>query len=425
MTVGQATRRAAMAGAFGLGAGLAASPALAHPLFATRRPDGLYAFGPQAPLLELEQQVPGPVVIERFDVVELTGESTLLRAVSRDGAFGVTAASPNKWREVRPLLQALVLPFLVGRDARQLERHLWAFAREQYEYAGAPMWNAWGHAECAVFDLLGQVAGLPVAALLGGVRRREIPFYISSNRRGGDPVAEVAALEAALAHTGCTGVKVKVGARMSRNRDAGDGTWTPRIVAETRRRLGDAITIYTDANGSFDAPTAIDVADLLRDHQVALFEEPCPGEDLVMTGQVTQALRRRPGSPLVASGENEGNPTIWRQWIDGQHLDVAQPDPQYAGGLIHCIAVARLTAQAGLHFNPHWPREGAEQAPLVHLCAAAPQLWGLQEHRLRPRPHPYGPLSSYALKDGIMTLPDEPGFGVSYDPSLWTRAVAL
>jgi D-galactarolactone cycloisomerase len=128
---------------------------------------------------------------------------------------------------------------------------------------------------------------------------------------------------------------------------------------------------------------------------------------------------------LIASGEKEGNPTAWRQWIDGRHLDVAQPDPHYGGGLIHCIAVARLCAAAGLQFNPHWPREGAEQAPLVHLCAAAPTLWGLQEYRLRPREHPYGPISTYALKDGMMTLPDAPGFGVSYDPSLNARAVAL
>lgn len=415
------SRRLTLAGL----ASLPGSAALAHPLFATRRRDGLYAFGERAPLLDLGSASAAPVLIERFDMVQAGEESVLLRVVARDGATGVTAASPNKWREVRPLLKALVEPFLVGRDARQLEQHLWDFARRQYEYAGAPMWNAWGHAECAVLDLLGQVSGRPVAALLGGVRRTTIPFYISSNRRGGDPAAEVDALRQALAETGCTGVKIKVGARMSRNRDAGDGTWTPQIVRQTRQGLGDAITIYADANGSYDAPTAIEVARLLRDHGVALFEEPCPGDDLVMTGQVTRALRRRRGNPLVASGENEGNPTIWRQWIDGRHLDVAQPDPHYGGGMIHCIAVARLCAEAGLHFNPHWPREGAEQAPLVHLCAAAPQLWGLQEYRLRPRPHPYGPVSRYELKDGVMQLPDSPGFGVGYDPAIWRQAVPL
>ena len=428
------SRRAAMAGLASLSGMAGAGPALAHPLFATRRRDGLYAFDEQEPLLDLETTSSSPIIIDRFDMVEVSAESVLLRVVSRDGAFGVTAASPNKWAEVRPLLKSLVLPSLIGRDARRLEQHLWVFSREQYEYAGAPMWNAWGHAECAVFDLLGQVSGRPVADLLGGVKRTSIPMYISSNRRGGDPREEVDAMAAAVEASGCRGVKVKIGARMSRNRDARpndsfsattDLGWSEAIVSLTRARFGDDFTIYADANGSFDAPTAIAKAAMLRAHGVALFEEPCPGDDLVMTGQVTRALARRRGNPLVASGENEGNPTVWRQWIDGRHLDVAQPDPHYGGGLIHCIAVARLCAAAGLKFNPHWPREGPEQAPLVHLCAAAPELWGLQEYRLRPRPHPYGPISTYELRDGAMQLPAEPGFGVRYDPALWTRAVAL
>jgi D-galactarolactone cycloisomerase len=411
-----------------------AGPALAHPLFATRNRDGLYAFGPRQPLLALESTSSAPIIIERFDIVEFSAESILLRVVSRDGATGVTAASPNKWPELRTLVKNLVAPFLIGKDARKLEDHLWDFSRQQYEYAGATMWNAWGHAECAVFDLLGNVSAKPVAELLGGIKRTDIPMYISSNRRGGDPAREIDAMTAALESSGCSGVKIKVGARMSRNRDAridasiGDATdagWTRRIVTETRRTLGNDLTIYADANGSYDAPTAIEVANLLRDNRVALFEEPCPGDDMIMTSQVTNALRQRLGNPLVASGENEGNPTIWRHWIDGQHLDVAQPDPHYGGGLIHCIAIARLAADAGLKTNPHWPREGAEQAPLVHLCAAVPELWGLQEYRLRPRAHPYGPISTYELKDGMMKLPYAPGFGVEYDPVLWTTAVPL
>lgn len=415
-------------------AGLAVTPSFAHPLFATRNRDGLYQFGDRQPLLALERTSSTPVIIKSMDIVEFSAESILLRVVSADGAIGVTAASPNKWPELRTLVKNLVAPFLIGKDARKLEEHLWDFSRAQYEYAGATMWNAWGHAECAVFDLLGQVSGLRVAELLGGVKRSEIPMYISSNRRGGDPRTEVDAMSRAVEESGCRGVKIKIGARMSRNRDARidvgsdappQATWSREIVRLTRARFGDDFTIYADANGSFDAPTAIEKAAMLADHKVALFEEPCPGDDMVMTGQVTRALRLKTGNPLVASGENEGNPTIWRHWIDGQHLDVAQPDPHYGGGLIHCIAIARLAQADGLHFNPHWPREGAEQAPLIHLCAAAPVLWGLQEHRLRPRPHPYGPISTYELKDGVMKLPIEPGFGVQYNPRLWDRAVAL
>jgi L-alanine-DL-glutamate epimerase-like enolase superfamily enzyme len=106
-------------------------------------------------------------------------------------------------------------------------------------------------------------------------------------------------------------------------------------------------------------------------------------------------------------------------------IDVGQPDPQYGGGLLHCMLVARRLEAAGLKFNPHWPRQGAEQAPLIHLCAAAPSLYGLQEYRLQPREMPYGHSSSYKLERGVLQMPDEPGFGVSYDPKIWESATRL
>ena len=144
-----------------------------------------------------------------------------------------------------------------------------------------------------------------------------------------------------------------------------------------------------------------------------------------MTGQLTEAYRRRRSPVLIAGGENEGSPTLWRQLIDGRLIDVGQPDPQYGGGLLHCMVVARSLSEAGLKLSPHWPRQGAEQSPLLHFCVAAPDLFGLQEYRLRPRDMPYGPISDYTLKDGVMTVPRAAGFGVAYDPSLWNKAVRL
>ena len=408
----------------GLLAGAAAGRAAAHPLFSTKGPDGLLRFGEAEPLFGLHELSTGPVRISHFDVVEFDRESILLRCVAENGDFGVVAASPNKWWEIKPLLTNLVQPYLVGEDARELESRWWRFLQKEYEYSGAPLWNAWGHAENAVLDLLGQVSAQPVATLLGGVQRDTIPLYISSSRRGGDPDKEIDALEAKLAETGCRGVKVKIGLRMGRNRDAAEG-WTKAIVCGVRNRLGEAVSIYVDANGAFDAPTAIGLAPLLEEFGVSMMEEPCPYQDIEMTGQITRGYRARRSQVLIAGGENEGSPVIWRDLIDNHLIDVGQPDPQYGGGLLHCMLIARRLHEAGLKFNPHWPRQGAEQSPLIHLCAAAPSLYGLQEYRLYEREMPYGPVSEFRVENGAMRLPDAPGLGVAYDPALWDRAVRL
>lgn len=417
------TRRQMIAGL--AGAALTAPLASAHPLFATQEENGLYTYGDREPVFGLENLIPGGELrLSHFDVVEIDRESILLRAVAQDGQFGVVAASPNKWWEIKPILQNLVRPYLEGEDMLEIEEHWWRFLRGEYEYAGNPLWNAWGHAETAILDLIGQVTCKPVADILGGVKRTEIPMYISGGQRGGDPQEEVDALTTRLEETGCKGVKVKIGRRMGRNADASEG-WSEAIVSAVRRAFGDEITLYADANGAFDAQTAIALAPMLEEHGVTMLEEPCSFLDPEMTGQITRGYRARRSSVLIASGENEGNPVVWRDLIDDHRIDVGQPDPQYGGGLMHCMMIAQRLDAAGLKLNPHWPRQGGEQAPLIHLCAAAPNLWGLHEYRLKPRDMPYGHEDDYVIRGGIMRLPDAPGFGVRYDERLWDRAVRL
>lgn len=405
-----------------LGAG---AHALAHPLYATRGKDGLYAFGERTPQFGIEELMPNDELrISHFDVVEFDQESILLRCVAKNGAFGVTAASPNKWWELKAIINNLIVPLLEGEDALEIEEHWWRFLRSEYEYAGAPLWNAWGHVECAVLDLIGQVTGKPVAEILGGIKRDKIPMYISGGARGGDPTPELDLLERRLEETGCKGVKVKIARRMGRNADASEG-WTESILSSVRARLGGEISLYVDANGAFDAPTAIGLRPLLEAHGVSMIEEPCPFFDTVMTGQVTAAYRKARSPVLIATGENEGNPVVWRDLIEQDLLDVGQPDPHYGGGMMHCMMIAKHLQSKGLRLNPHWPRQTVEQAPLIHFCAAAPELWGLQEYRSKPRKELYEWEADYALTDGHMKLPLAPGFGVTYDAAQWKRAKRL
>jgi L-alanine-DL-glutamate epimerase-like enolase superfamily enzyme len=97
----------------------------------------------------------------------------------------------------------------------------------------------------------------------------------------------------------------------------------------------------------------------------------------------------------------------------------------YNGGMLRTLVVQRMAAQAGVGVAPHYPRNGAETAELLHFAAQAPNLHGLQEYRMKPRLLDFAHAPAIAPRDGMLALPPGDGFGVECDPGLWAKAVRL
>jgi len=176
-----------------------------------------------------------------------------LRARSTDGAEGV-AITNSRADVLYPILQKLVIPYFVGKDARQLEALLDGVYvhRSNYKLSGLALWCCVAWVEFALLDLLGKIAGKSVGDLLGGVVRRKVPVYYASGRRDTTPEQEVAILARRIKETGVHAVKFKVGGRMSNNADSIPGR-TEGLIALVRKKLGDEITLHADANSSYDA----------------------------------------------------------------------------------------------------------------------------------------------------------------------------
>ncbi len=369
-------------------------------------------------LLPLASLIPEPLTIAAIDVVTMASGASAasrdwwVRVRLSDGTIGAIPAN-DQLRVLLPLMTALVVPFFHGRDARTIERLVDAVyeAERNYKYAGMPFWNCVGHVELAVLDALARVLDRPVHTLIaGGQHRAAIPMYVTRLTRETSPERETALVREALATTGAQAVKIKVGGRMSRNRDAAPGR-TARLVPMLRGAVGDAVTIYADANGSYDAREGIRIGRLLEAHGVAIYEEPCPWQDVDATRQVTRALR----TVQVAGGEQDTSLHHFAMLLRTGTLDVVQPDLFYNGGLIRALRVARMARAAGKLVAPHTPKALPAAAPLLHFCAACPNITPYMEYRS----------DAAEFRNGVVAVPTGPGFGHARALEFWADAIPV
>jgi len=359
------------------------------------------------------------VTIAAIDLLEVQGE-LIVRARSIDGATGYAFAN-SRLRYLLPILQELVIPFFIGKDARALETLVDGVYAHQsnYKLAGLAFWNSVSHVEFALLDLLGKLVEKPVAALFGPILRTEIPIYLSSMRRDTTPEAEVAWVGERLATTEAKAVKLKIGGRMSNNADAWPGR-TEGLVALARKTFGDDIAIYVDANSSYDAPTAIEVGRMLESYAVGWLEEPCPFEDYEATKAVADAL-----TMPVVGGEQDTNIHHFSWMVRNRGVDMLQPDLLYNGGMIRTLRVAQVAAAAGMTVAPHSPKNDPLAAYMLHFAAIIPNLGPHQEWRALPEDNPgwYSPV--LVPRNGTVAVPTGVGLGITYDDALLTNAKHL
>jgi L-alanine-DL-glutamate epimerase-like enolase superfamily enzyme len=362
----------------------------------------------EQPLFNLHKVSGAPVKISAIDILQ-NDHQYLIRTRAADGAEGIVKAK-DPIQDYLPILQRRVIPFFLGQDARDLEALIDGVYIKNYKLAGQPFWLPVGAVEQSILDLLGHVAKKPVAELLGGVKRKEIPVYLSGSGRETTADQEVDVYVRGVELTGARAVKFKIGGRMSRNADAYPGR-TETMLKLARQRLGDQVTLYADANGSYDAAKAIEVGKLLQDLNFKFFEEPCPWEELSETKKVADVLQLQ-----VAAGEQDAS--LWRfDWmLQNGVMDIAQPDLNYNGGLIRAARVARIARKYGAVITPHNTETAAAGAKILHFASAMPNAGPHMEWSWRK---PAASASWYSpnldVKNGVVSVPIGPGFGIEYD----------
>ncbi len=300
---------------------------------------------------------------------------------------------------------------LIGRDPTEIEALFGQIARPN---AGMIVWTAFSAIEQALWDVLGQAAGMPVYQLLGGRCVPALRLYANVNRAAAnrDPVA----------YAECARRAVEDGFRAVKCAPFDDVSWQTldhpegrrafdrglERVRRVREAIGDEIELSVDCHNRFDVPTARRVARELAAFRLYWLEAPVPPWDPRGLLQIKEYLDTR----LVAGEELLGR-AAFRPLFESRAVDVAMFDVKHAGGLLEGKKIAALAEAHGIAVSPHSPAGPVAHLAAAHLCATLPNFltleyaWGEVPWR--------GDLVNGAeeIRDGCLILPEKPGLGVS------------
>lgn len=413
------TNRRTFLRAGGLAAGALASGGYSHAAPANDPRRDAIERAWHAPVLRRDL-LPEPVPIASVELLRGPDEFAV-RVRSTSGAEGLALGHADVLETTWPILVKRVAPFFAGKDARDLEALLEGvyLASSNYKWQGLPFWVPVASVELAILDLLGKAAGKPIGALFSPDLRRQVAVYRASGNRGNSPDEEIAYLQRLVQETGAQAIKFRLGARMrvdeaSTRRDLA-------LIPLTRKTFGDALTIYADANGSYDVPMSLRIGALMHDHGLSFLEEPVPFDYYEETKAVADAL-----ALPVAGGEQESSIRRFRWMIEHRCVDVVQPDLFYFGGFVRSVRVARMAEAAGMFCTPHMSGGGLGFLYVAHFASCVPNAGPFQEYKGTGETLPVSsPSSSLRSEKGLLTVPSGPGLGVTIDPAFLKRAVRL
>lgn len=371
----------------------------------------------------IHERLPGDALpIESVELLR-NGEQWLVR-VRSGGLDGLAVVHGGVLEQAYPIFLSRVIPGLIGTDARNLETTLHEIylgrggVGSNYKWQGLPFWVSVASAELAVLDLLGKGAGLNVTEMLADGRVRDhVAVYRASSHRSNSAEEEVEWFQEQVEDIGAKAIKLRLGARMKTTAfsDARDAAIIPLI-----RQAFPDLTLYADANGSFDIAGGIKAGQLMADHGYSFFEEPVPFDYYDETKAVTEQL-----TIPVAGGEQESSLRQFIWMIDHQVVDIVQPDIFYFGGLTRSIRVAKAARLAGLDCTPHISGYGLGFLYAALFAACVENAGPYHEYKGIAQDLPAEAVDGQLEpKDGLIAVPKGPGLGVILDPS-WVNAAEL
>lgn len=318
----------------------------------------------------------------------------LIDLTTKEGIVGRSYLEPYVAKAMRYLVPALhdMGDMLKGRLLAPVE--LFDAARKSLHfvgYQGLSMIAASG-LDMAAWDALAKAAGVPLCVLLGG-SLGPVKSYNSNGLWLRQP-AQVADEAIELREEGgFTGLKLRLGRDRLRDDLA--------TVAAVRKAVGDEMHLMVDFNQGLDMSEALQRCHAIDDLGLAWIEEPIVYDNLDGFAQLAAELK----TPIQI-GENFYGPRDLHTALQKKACDLVMPDFMRIGGVTGWMRAAAIAGAAGVPMSAHLYPEVA--AHVMRATETAHWLeWQDWADPILQKP--------YAIKDGLLHIPDVPGIGLEWN----------
>jgi len=311
-----------------------------------------------------------PVVYTEPNDCDSTRSLLFCRLETSDGVVGWGEAItqfPEASRSAAVLLEG-VADTLVGRNPLDHHAILTDLNKRSwwYSYGGGIGAFVLSALDIALWDLRGKILGVPVATLLGGALRSELPVIASTHAFNASLDFEVERHGAYVRDDGYRGVKIGMGKR-GEARLGYDIDRDVAFVARLREAIGADALLIMDRGQSL--PWS--VADAIRrtrafdEYQLAWMEEPLEPYDV-------EGFRRLRSQVecLIGTGEREFTVRGYQRLMAEGISDVVGFDPARAGGISGGLEVIKLVEANNVWFNAHAWSSAITTAASIALSAS-------------------------------------------------------
>jgi galactonate dehydratase len=354
---------------------------------------------------------------------------------------------------VEAYIHETAAPYLLGQDPRAVERHHAVLGGRMTHRAMGAEARGLSAVDIALWDLVGQSAGRPIYACLGGPVRDQIRIYNTCAGAGyniyrsakpgsayrtswgiGEHSGEyedlikwqdedrAGELAKSLLAMGITAMKIWPFDQFA---DATGGQHiTPeqlerglRPFRQIRAAVGMQMEIAVELHSRWGLQAAIRIAEALEEIKPLWYEDPIRMDNVDALAEYASRTR----VPVTAS-ETLTSRYAFRELLERKAVGIVMLDPGWVGGISEARKIANLAEAYHRPFAPHDCTGPVVYTAGTHLCLALPNAM-IQEG---VRAYYYGWYQDVvttlpAVANGLVAAPDGPGLGTRLRPDFIER----
>jgi L-alanine-DL-glutamate epimerase-like enolase superfamily enzyme len=367
--------------------------------------------------------------VETIYLSQVSPPFIFVRVHTDAGLIGLGQTADSR---TAPVVHDLARRFLLGADPLQIEA-LWTTLVDFagfHGYAGAEL-RAISAIDIALWDLLGQVAGLPIYALLGGACRDRIRIYNTCSTYQDRSDAALARtdpvrLAGELLEAGITCMKWAMFdpyARQSRGQTISPAQLREGMagIEAIARAFDGRMEVMVEGHGLWNLTSAIAIARALDGLPIYWLE------DLLWQDNAEEwaDLRAKATIPIAGS-ERLYTRHQMRRLLELHGADVMIGDVTWTGGISELKKMATMAETYGIPLAPHDHSGPVNLWASAHVLLNVPNAAIMETTRVFYEGY-YAELveGEPIIRAGHLHLPQGPGLGIRLRPAVLERPDAL